>query len=158
VARSLGPVLPDALLGRLLAPADEVRTAVLLLTVDPFGWPHPALLSYAELVALDAGRLRAGLHAGSRTERHLRDSGRATLVFADAEMVVYVKAEAVPLPAVAEAPGLARFELAIRDVLEDRAEGEETGARLESGLRIVWAGDPEAVAARAGRTRRALRL
>ena len=72
------------------APLD---VAIVLATVDPYGWPHPALVSYAEVLALDPVRLRLGLHAGSRSSRHLRESGRATLVFADGELCCYVKVE-----------------------------------------------------------------
>jgi hypothetical protein len=159
VTRSLGPVLPDLLLARLMAPADAapLDTAVVLTTVDPFGWPHPALVSYAEILALDTTRLRLALHAGSRSSRHLRESARATLVFADAQVCLYVKAEAVPLPGVANAGELARFELIVRDVLEDRAEGEEAGARLVSGLAIAWPENLPGVAARHARLRAVLR-
>ena len=129
---------------------------IVLATVDPYGWPHPALVSYAEVLALDPGRLRLGLHEGSRSSRHLRESGRATLVFADAELCCYVKVEALALPATLGAPGLARFELVVRDVLEDRAAGEEAGARLAGGLTIDWAGSLEAVARRGARVRAAL--
>jgi hypothetical protein len=132
-------------------------TAIVLVTVDPLGWPHPALLSYAELLALDASRLRLALHAGSRASRHLRESGRTTLVFADAELCLYVKAEGVALPAAGGVPELARFALVVRDVLEDRAEGEEAGAHLASGLTIAWPGDPRDAAVRHRRIRTALR-
>lgn len=159
MSRSLGPILPDRLLSRLIGSAAEVPldTAVVLTTVDPFGWPHPALLSYAEILALDASRLRLGLHAGSRSSRHLRESGRATLAFADAELCVYVKGEALTLPPAPGEPGLARFEVLVRDVLEDRAEGAEAGAQLRSGLTIAWPGDALGVAARHARIRAALR-
>ena len=155
MARSLGPVLPDRLLARLMAPAGALAydAAIVLATIDPYGWAHPALVSYAEVLALDAARLRLGLHAGSRSTRHLRESGRATLVFADAELCLYVKVEALGLPGAPAAPELARFELTVRDVLEDRAEGEEAGARLTSGLGIGWPGDSEAVTARRARVR-----
>ena len=115
-----------------MAPTGELPfdTAIVLATIDPYGWAHPALLSYAEVLALDAARLRLGLHAGSRSARHLRESGRGTLVFADAELCLYVKVEALALPAALDAPELARFELIVREVLEDRTEGEEAGARL----------------------------
>ena len=129
----------------------------MLATLDPYGWPHPALVSYAEILALDAARLRLGLHAGSRPSRHLRESGRATLVFADGELCCYVKVEGLALPGAPSAPGLARFELVVHDVLEDRAEGEEAGARLASGLTIDWRGDPAAVAGRLAWLRAALR-
>jgi hypothetical protein len=159
VTRSLGPTLPDRLLGRLIGPlaAVPLDTAILLATVDPYGWVHPALVSYGEVLALDAERIRLALHAGSRTSRHLRESGRATLVFADAELCLYVKAEAAALPDARAAPDLARFELLVRDVLEDRAEGEEAGARLSSGLTIAWPGEPREAVERFTRIRAALR-
>src|SRR5262245_60183288 len=92
VSRSLGPALPDRLLARLMAPAGAgpVDAAIVLATTDPYGWAHPALLSYAEVLALDAVRLRLALHRGSRSSRHVRETGRATLVFADAELCLYV--------------------------------------------------------------------
>ena len=158
VTRSLGPALPDRLLSRLMAPADAapLDAAILLATVDPYGWVHPALVSYGEVLALDAARLRLALHAGSRSSRHLRESGRATLVFADAELCLYVKAETLALPGAPGAPDLARFELVVRDVLEDRAEGQEVGARLSTGLMIAWPGGPESIARRRARLRAAL--
>jgi pyridoxamine 5'-phosphate oxidase-like protein len=136
------------------APPD---VAIVLATLDPYGWPHPALVSYGEILALDAARLRLGLHAGSRSSRHLRESGRATLVFADAELCLYVKTEALALPAAPRAPDLVRFELIVRDVLEDRAEGEEAGARLSSGLAIAWPWDAQTTADQQARVRSALR-
>ena len=142
-----------------MAPVDAapVDDAILLATIDPYGWAHPALLSYAEVLALDASRLRLALHDGSRSTRHLRESGRGTLVFVDGQLCLYVKVEALALPGAPGAPGLARFELVVRDVLEDRAEGEEAGARLTSGLTIAWPGDPVEAARRHSRIRAALR-
>jgi len=135
------------------APAD---IAIVLTTIDPYGWAHPALLSYAEVLALDAARLRLGLHRGSRSARHLQESGRATLVFADAEVCLYVKAEALSLPVAAVAPELARFELVVRDVLEDRGEGEEAGVRLKSGIGIAWPARLDPAGERRARLRAAL--
>jgi len=153
VSRSLGPQLPEALVARLLAPGpgESLRRVVVLATVDPYGWPHPALLSYVELRLLDPGRLRLLLASGSRSARHLRESARATLVFADPELILYVKAEAVVLPSLPRHADLARFELNVRDVLEDRAEGEEAGTRLASGLTVEEPGDTGAVARRRAR-------
>ena len=157
MSRSLGPTLPDALLARLLAdPGERPDHAVVLVTVDPYGWPHAALVSYAELLALDAGRIRLGLHRGTRSATHLRDSGRATLVFADAELCCYVKAEAVALEAARDAPDLARFELQVRDVLADRAEGEEAGAHLVGGITFRLPEGAARWAERSARIRRAL--
>jgi hypothetical protein len=158
VTRSVGPQLPDRLLGRLMAPDPSERPgeAIVLVTLDPYGRPHPSLVSYAELLALDAGRLRLALRTGTASTTHLRDTGRATLVFADAELLLYVKADAVPL-APAWAPArLARFELQVRDVLEDRAEGDEAGAFLTGGITFAWPGGADAWARHARELRRAL--
>jgi hypothetical protein len=159
VSRSLGPAIPDGLLARLLGPvpATPLDGVIVLVTVDPVGWPHPALLSYAELLALDAGRLRVALRAGSRSAQHLRDSGRATLLFADAELCCYVKGEALALSPAPRASELARFELVVRDVLDDRAEGAEAGARLATGLTVAWPRGIAWVEAHAARVREALR-
>ena len=158
MSRSLGPSVPDRLLARLMAPdpAERPGEAVVLVTVDPYGHPHPALVSYAELLALDAARVRLALHAGTRTATHLRESGRATLVVADAELALYVKADAAPLAPAPGHPRLARFELQVRDVLEDRAEGEEAGAFLTGGITFAWPGGPDAWASHAARVRQAL--
>jgi hypothetical protein len=74
-------------------------------------------------------------------------------VFADGELCLYVKGEALALPGAPGARDLSRFELVVRDVLEDRADGEETGARLSGGLTIAWPGAPAAVADRYTRVR-----
>jgi hypothetical protein len=78
-------------------------------------------------------------------------------VFADAELCLYVKVEALALPGARGARDLARFELVVRDVLEDRAEGEEAGSLLSSGLTIAWAAEPPGIADRHARVRAALR-
>ena len=158
MSRSLGPHLPDLLLGRLVSPdpAERSGEAVILVTLDPYGRPHPALVSYAELLGLDPERIRLGLHAGTRSATHLRDSGRTTLVFADARVNLYVKADAVPLPPASAYPGLARFELQVRDVLADRAEGEEAGSYLTGGITFAWPGGAEAWARHWTRVRDAL--
>ncbi|MGH7320736.1 MAG: pyridoxamine 5'-phosphate oxidase family protein [Candidatus Rokuibacteriota bacterium] len=157
MSRSLGPQLPDALVARLMAdPADRLDQAVVLVSVDPYGLPHPALVSYGELLALDATRIRLALHAGTRSVTHLRDAGRATLVFADAELNLYVKADAVPLPTAPGHTALARFELHVRDVLEDRAEGEEAGAHVTGGITFRLPAGTEVWLARLARLRRAL--
>jgi Pyridoxamine 5'-phosphate oxidase len=160
MSRSLGPHLPDALLARLMAPdpASRPGEALVLITVDPYGRPHPALVSYAELLALDVARIRLALHAGTRSATHLAESGRATLVVVDAELNLYVKADATALAAAPRHPALARFELQVRDVLADRAEGEEAGSFLTGGIRFAWPGGPDAWARHAARVREALQV
>jgi hypothetical protein len=138
-------------------PAERPGEAIVLVTLDPYGRPHPGLLSYAELLALDPARLRLALHSGTRATTHLRESGRATLVVADAELLIYVKTDVLPIGPAPEHPRLARFELQVREVLEDRAEGEEAGSFLTGGITFAWPGGPEAWARHAARVREALR-
>ncbi len=56
MSRELGNELPAALLSLLDGhdlPA-RMGKAILITTVDTQGWAHPALLSYGEVVAIDA--------------------------------------------------------------------------------------------------------
>ncbi len=67
-----------------------------------------------------------------------------------------MKADAVALPAAPDHPRLARFELQVRDVLADRAEGEEAGSFLTGGITFEWPGGPDAWGRHAARVRAAL--
>ena len=53
--------------------------ALHLLTVDAEGWPHAALLSAGDILALPTGRLRFPISAGSGTAANLVRDGRLTL-------------------------------------------------------------------------------
>jgi len=68
-----------------------------------------------------------------------------------------VKVDAVAIGPAAGHPRLARFELQVREVLEDRAEGEEAGSFLTGGITFAWPGGPEAWARHATHLRAALR-
>jgi hypothetical protein len=61
------------------------------ITVDADGFPHPALLSRAEMeVGPDADDLRAALRS-RRTQAHLERSGHAALVAVEGRTAHYVK-------------------------------------------------------------------
>lgn len=137
MSRELGNELPGALLalldGRDLA--GRMAKAILIATVDANGWPHPALLSYGEVVALDARRLRLATYRTSRTSANLRRSGRVTLCLIEAGMAYYVKAQAAEQRADEGFSELARFEAAVEQVLVDQArEDLEPGARITRGI------------------------
>jgi hypothetical protein len=53
--------------------------ALRLSTVDPEGWPHAALLSAGDVLALPNGRLRFALFPNSGTAANLVRDGRLTL-------------------------------------------------------------------------------
>jgi Pyridoxamine 5'-phosphate oxidase len=139
VATDIGAELPPILLARLGPRRSGVEDiAVPVCTVDDNGFPHPAMLSYAELEADDASAIHAAVGASSRTARYLRANGRMTLLFVDAEVTYYVKtriaAAETPHPTL---PGVACFPLSIEAVLADRTAPGERAARITSGIRFA---------------------
>lgn len=121
----------------------RVGWAIPVCTVDPDGFPHPALLSCGELVALDARRLWLALFRESRSLANLRRNGGLTLILVDAGLTCYVKARAAvaadPLPGF---PHLAAIAAEVEAVLEDAPRPEHEGsARIIEGIRYA-PGDP----------------
>jgi flavin reductase (DIM6/NTAB) family NADH-FMN oxidoreductase RutF len=106
--------------------------AMALVTVDAAGRPHPMLVSYLEVRALDARTLRVVVGAASGSAANLAARGAATLIVADAGLVAYVKCRAAVPPRVAGT--LARFELRVEDVKLDAASAEEGGAQVTHGI------------------------
>ncbi len=116
--------------------------AIVIATTDDRGRPHPALLSYGEVLAVTPAVLRFALAATSTTAHNLAARGAVTLCLIGPEGAAYVKAAARALPAersLAE-KGLVAFEARVEDFLVDApAAGER--ARLTSGITFV-AADP----------------
>lgn len=115
--------------------------AILIATIDSMGWPHPALLSYAEVVALDARTLRFATYRESATAQNLRERGAMTFCLFAPGSAYYLKARAREL---APSETLARFEAVVVEVLADEARAELEGAATVSsgiGFRIL---DPAA--------------
>lgn len=109
--------------------------AHLVVTVDPQGRPHPALLSHGELLATAPGELRVATYRSSGTASNLRRGGQFTLCFVDEGMAYYVKGRAEELPPMPDFPKLARFRVAVEQVLEDYSSAEVEGeARILGGI------------------------
>src|SRR5438132_6053579 len=106
------PALPAALV-RLLDGRDleaKIGETFLLLTVDAAGFPHVALLSAGEVVAVAAGELRLALWPGTNSGKNLARDGRATLAVFWEGAAYYVKFRGKPLGALPAAEGaLAAF-------------------------------------------------
>jgi len=156
VTQSLGAALPSLLEARLSQRdlPGLLGRALPLLTVDERGRPHPMLCSYLELLAVSASTIRVVVGARSSARRNLEARGAATLIMAEPDLTFYVKGRAsVPPLAVGE---LARFELAVEDVLADAAAEYEQGARITGGL--TYAPAPALDSAWARATLSALRL
>jgi hypothetical protein len=137
MARPVGARLPEDLFDRL-AGADLAARAgqvIVVATVDEAGWPHFALLSYFEVVAVDRTTLRLAPYAASTTTRNMRRDGKLGLAFLDRHLAYYVKGTATPLAErMAEFPELAPLSCRVELVLADHAVEEfETDAYLAAG-------------------------
>jgi hypothetical protein len=143
MSRSLGARLPadlvDALSQRDLAA--QLGRAIPLVTVDEHGRPHPMLASYLELRAITPAIVRVVVGAASRTAMNLALRGAATLLLVDERHTVYVKCRAAG--AATRRAGLARFDLAVEDVLEDSPAAWETGLRVTGGIAYAPAPAPD---------------
>ena len=134
MTRSLGAFLPPDIERRLSQQdlASLLGRALPLLTVDDRGRPHPMLCSYLELLAVGPAVIRLAVAARSSARRNLEARGAATLIVAEPDVTLYVKCRSSAPPLLAGE--LARFDLAVEDVLEDAAQDYEQGARIASGL------------------------
>jgi len=149
MSRPLGDELPEALLTLLDGHdlASRLGHAILITTIDARGWPHPALLSYGEVVAVDARRLRVATYRSSGTSDNLRRTGHLTLCLVEAGMAYYLKTRALEQSSPAGFPALARFEAIVDHVLVDQArEDVEPDARITSGVRFEGRSAPELLA------------
>jgi hypothetical protein len=134
----VGDRLPQVLL-ELLSGRDlpgRMGKAILIVTPDAQGWPHPAMLSFGEVVALEPRRLRLATYRSSGTSGNMRRDGKLTLCLIDEGMAYYVKtrvrADQDPMAAF---PELTLFEATVEQVLADQArEDLEPGAGVTGGI------------------------
>jgi hypothetical protein len=136
VSTRAGDRLDEARFRRLSGElASRPPEAILIATTDDGGRPHPALLSYGEVLAVTPAVLRFALSASSTTAHNLAARGAVTLCLIGPGGAAYVKAAARALPterSLAE-KGLVAFEARVEDVLMDATAAGET-ARLTSGI------------------------
>ncbi|MFC7391967.1 pyridoxamine 5'-phosphate oxidase family protein [Scopulibacillus cellulosilyticus] len=60
--------------------ADKQHEAMMLLTMDESMWPHVAMISVGEIVALTPEKLRLSLWPGTTTTSNIIRTGKATFV------------------------------------------------------------------------------
>ncbi len=131
VARNVGVEIPERIIAEIRKDP-PVSEAVPLVSVDPDGYPHVALLSYLELFLQD-GSLCFFVHGGSRTGRFLKSGRRCTLLFVNRDYVVYVKGRARWQ---GDRESCSVFRLRVEAVLEDSPLPEEGDVFLQSGIRF----------------------
>ncbi len=146
MSQPMGSELPERLLRRLTGPAaDRPLLAVLALTIDAADWPHPALLSFGEVLAIDASQLRVAVGNASGTAANLRRSGRLTLGFVDAEAVYYVKTRVRRESALPGHAQRACFDVGVETVLLDAPHPDEPGGAVLDGIRFAARGTRSAL-------------
>lgn len=140
MSRLIGQELPPQVLERLSGRDLHgcFGRVIPVVTVDAAGFPHPALLSFGEVVALDARRISLATCADSTTTANMRRNGRLALLLVEAEGIYYIKGM------VREQPGglpgfshLAHLTMRVEQVLEDGTRDDAEGeARITSGIRF----------------------
>ena len=138
VGKELTKQLSDRLSGR------NVRLyegkIIPIFTLDGLGWPHPALLSYYEVVAKNPSTLDIALWKDSSTAGNLRRTGKLTLMITDKGINYYVKGTVRELETeMAGAPAISRFRMITEQLLED----QEPNTEITSGLTYSRLAHPE---------------
>ena len=120
-------------------------TTLLLLTATSAGWPHVAMLSVGELLAISATQLRAALWPASTATCNLTSTGQATIALVYKGVAYYLRCRARRGPDL-EVPsseaGLAFFDLELEEVLEDVVPYAE----LTSGVTFRLVDSSESIA------------
>lgn len=139
--RDLGPELSDDLVHHLDGTdiASKSDKAVLICTVGPDGWPHPAMLSYFEVVAKNRRTVQIAAYATSRSSENMRERGKATLILVDRQLTCYVKGSVQQIaPSMRAASHNARLEMHVERVLVDEPhKALEPDAFVSSGITYV---------------------
>jgi hypothetical protein len=133
MSRILGNELTEALFDRLsgAAVAAHEGKIIPIVTLDEEGWPHPALLSYYEIVAKSLARLEIAIWKDSSTANNLRQVPKIALMITDHGVNFYIKGTVTELEnAMNGAPQVSRFQISVRQLLED----QEANALITSGM------------------------
>jgi hypothetical protein len=134
MSRSLGSALPPELVARFSQTDLPARLGrgLPFLTLAADGTLHPMLCSDLEWLAVDARTLRLAIAARSRSARNLEERGVGTLLVVEPGLTIYIKCRAMGAPR--RVGDLARFSLAVEDVLEDAPSAEEGDVRITGGI------------------------
>jgi len=133
MSQLIGKELTEELFGRLNGEDIETKTgkALVLVTVDDHAWPHPAMLSYHEVVAKSRSLIDLAIGKTSTTAKNLRRTQRITLLITDARINYYVKGTAHERGESMEGlTFMSLFRVAVDQVLED----QEPDATITSGV------------------------
>ena len=133
MSRLVGKELTEELLQRLSGHdvSRQEGKIIPIFTLDQAGWPHPALLSYYEVVAKNLSTLDIALWKNSSTANNLRRESKVTVMIADKGINYYLKGKVRELETeMSGAPQVSRFRITTEELLED----QEPNAEITSGL------------------------
>jgi hypothetical protein len=110
--------------------------AIVVCTVDAAGWPHPAMLSYFEVAAIDRHNLRLAIYTDSGTCANMRERAKATLIVVDQNLTCYVRGTVQEVAReMASAPYNALLNLRVDEVTFDEPPPDlEPGAFVTIGI------------------------
>lgn len=113
--------------------AKKQHAAMMLLTVTEDFWPHSAMISVGEVVALDERHLRFAMWPNTTTTNNMERTGQATLILIHDGKAYYIRVRLSVLP---ENPNARhprkRFSATVEGVREDVAKY----ADITSGIQI----------------------
>ena len=109
---------------------------ILICTVDANGWPHPAILSYFEVIAKDRRDIRLATYKNSNTTENMRRNGKLTVLVIDERVAYYIKGHAEELErAMNCSPHNSKLNLRVEQVLADDADQQfEAGMYVAGGI------------------------
>lgn len=112
---------------------DKQHEAMMLETVSEDGWPHTAMISVGEIVAMDYSHLRLALWPNTKTTLNIIRTGKAMVVLFYKGRACYLTLSLTRLP---QPPNpkhdLIRFEAELTHIKEDLAKYAE----ITSGVQI----------------------
>lgn len=101
---------------------NKQHEAMQLLTVTDGQWPHVAMISMGEVVALSPNGLRLALWRGTQTSMNMMETGKATLIAIHGQRLLHIRLEVQLLPELTNAVHPRdRYECKIRHIRIDQA-------------------------------------
>ncbi|MGW7160449.1 hypothetical protein [Paenibacillus sp. LK1] len=119
--------------------------AMQLLTVSEDGWPHQAMISMGEVIAIAPNLLRLALWPGTQTSMNMSRTGKATLIAVLQQSLLSIRLDVTSLPQLMEAVHPRdRFEAQVLNIRVDHAPYAEITSGItfqlkdESGAITRW--------------------
>ncbi len=123
MSKSLGNSLPARMLDYLhVGNSQRDNTVIFLLTSDPSGFPHVALLSPFQVVTTSDSEFLLAVHKGTNSQHYLDEIRKATLIIQASPSVDYVKFQAERVEGWVSRKDEVLYRARPVDVLEDYSE------------------------------------